>query len=317
MEQQEAVVMPGKHAVDRAAVQFGSMGLNGTTEDLDVDSDREEAETRAQPPQHSPIAPRASLPPSSQAQSQSPADEALPTPRQAPGLPPPGQHSATQSSLPEQPGQQPSQPAYPYNHYGGRYGLQDGQPETQPPAQKAYEPFGQQLQQQYGGYPTTSQAPGSSQHSQAPAQQPQSQMSGYSGAPSDMSSFYTSDNTRNAYQNYYGSYGQQPQQNQPESGTSQQRVGSGFSTSAPDQASQYATSHPQQQPQSRYGQAAEAQTSGQSTQTLHYRATSSTSHSTDNRCTSRVKAMVASTAHTRTTTHTTRVRTTRSIWASK
>jgi hypothetical protein len=58
VEQQEAVVLP-EHAVDRAAVQFGSLGLNG-----DIDEDREEAETRAQPPQHSPVAqPRASLPP--------------------------------------------------------------------------------------------------------------------------------------------------------------------------------------------------------------------------------------------------------------
>ncbi|KAK3066783.1 hypothetical protein LTS18_001499, partial [Coniosporium uncinatum] len=32
MEQQEAVVMPSNHAVDRAAVQFGSMGLNGDGE---------------------------------------------------------------------------------------------------------------------------------------------------------------------------------------------------------------------------------------------------------------------------------------------
>ncbi|EDN02141.1 conserved hypothetical protein [Histoplasma mississippiense (nom. inval.)] len=69
MEQQEAVVMPGNHAVDRAAVQFGSMGLNGPV-DLDIDEEREKPETRAQPPQHSPVAPRASLPPSTQAQTQ-------------------------------------------------------------------------------------------------------------------------------------------------------------------------------------------------------------------------------------------------------
>ncbi|KAJ5236638.1 hypothetical protein N7489_006729 [Penicillium chrysogenum] len=48
MEQQQAVVMPGNHAVDRAAVQFGSMGLNGDA--IDIDENREEAETRAQPP---------------------------------------------------------------------------------------------------------------------------------------------------------------------------------------------------------------------------------------------------------------------------
>lgn len=34
-DQQEAVVMPGNHAVDRAAVQFGSLGLNGSGEDID------------------------------------------------------------------------------------------------------------------------------------------------------------------------------------------------------------------------------------------------------------------------------------------
>lgn len=86
MEQQEAVVMPGNHAVDRAAVQFGSMGLNGDATSADVDENREEAETRAQPPQHSPVAPRASLPPSTQ-QPQVP--EAAPAvARPAPGLPP-------------------------------------------------------------------------------------------------------------------------------------------------------------------------------------------------------------------------------------
>lgn len=263
MEQQEAVVMPEKHAVDRAAVQFGRMGLNGTSEDLDVDSDREEAETRAQPPQHSPIAPRASLPPAAQAQgvpSQPPMGEALPTPRQAPGLPPPNQQQVPQS-LSEQPGQQQGQAGYPYNQYSGRYGVQESQADAQAPAQKPYEPFGQQLQQpqhQYSGYPATSQPQGSSQH-------PASQVGGYSSAPGEQPSYYTSEGQRNAYQSYYGSYGQQSQPNQQESGTSQQRVGSAFGTSAPEQASQYATSHAQQQQSSRYGQAVETQNSGHST----------------------------------------------------
>ncbi|KAJ6105776.1 hypothetical protein N7512_009293 [Penicillium capsulatum] len=92
MEQQQAVVMPGNHAVDRAAVQFGSMGLNGDA--VDIDENREEAETRAQPPQHSPVAPRASLPPSNQA----PAESAAAS-RPAPGLPPVPQASATDSSF--------------------------------------------------------------------------------------------------------------------------------------------------------------------------------------------------------------------------
>ncbi|KAJ9214451.1 hypothetical protein DTO166G4_3855 [Paecilomyces variotii] len=94
MEQQEAVVMPANHAVDRAAVQFGSMGLNGGADDVDVDEEREEAETRAQPPQHSPVAPRASLPPSTHAQ---PPAEAPAIPRPAPGLPPAPQASTDTS----------------------------------------------------------------------------------------------------------------------------------------------------------------------------------------------------------------------------
>ena len=92
MEQQQAVVMPGNHAVDRAAVQFGSMGLNGDA--VDIDENREEAETRAQPPQHSPVAPRASLPPATQAPQSMESGAAG---RPAPGLPPVPQASAADS----------------------------------------------------------------------------------------------------------------------------------------------------------------------------------------------------------------------------
>lgn len=88
--------MPGKHAVDRAAVQFGSMGLNGDAADVDIDQHREDTETRAQPPQHSPVAPRASLPPSTQAQ----APHEVPTvSRPAPGLPPVPQANAADNSF--------------------------------------------------------------------------------------------------------------------------------------------------------------------------------------------------------------------------
>lgn len=269
MEQQEAVVMPEKHAVDRAAVQFGSMGLNGTTEDVDVDGDREDAETRAQPPQHSPIAPRAALPPAPQQQAfpsmtQTQTDS-LPTPKQAPGLPPPGQPSTIQQpgqGLPSETGasQPPSQPSYPYgNQYNNRYGPQPGQQEISAPAQKAYEPFGQQIQQsqQYDGYPSTSQAQSQPQN-QAPNQ------GGFSSAPNDTSSYYTSDSQRNAYQNYYGNYGQQPQPNTQDAAASQQR-GSTIGTSSAEASSQHPTSQAQQQGPGRYGQAAEAQNSGHST----------------------------------------------------
>ena len=268
LEQEEAVVMPGKHAVDRTAVQFGSLGLNGTTEDLDVDSDREEAETRAQPPQHSPIAPRAALPPAPQQQalpSQPPASESLPTTRQAPGLPPVSQQPITQQpnqTASTEPATQQSQSNHPYNQFNNRYGPA-GQQEASAPAQKAYEPFGQQVQpppqqHQYEGYPI-SQAPAQSQT------QAQSHMSGYSSASNESSSHYTSDNQRNAYQHYYGGNYGQSQQNPQEAGAAQQRMGSAFVTSAGEQGSHHATNQVQQHPQARYGQAGEAPTSGNST----------------------------------------------------
>lgn len=64
LDQLEAVRMPGnRDQVDRAAVQFGAFSLNGPIDD-DVDGDREEPETRPQPPEDSPVAhPRTSLPP--------------------------------------------------------------------------------------------------------------------------------------------------------------------------------------------------------------------------------------------------------------
>jgi len=85
LDQEEAVRMPGNREVDRAAVQFGAFNLNGSG-DEDVDGDREEPETRAQPPQHSPLAhPRAALPPAPQQSTA--ASESFPTPKQPAGLP--------------------------------------------------------------------------------------------------------------------------------------------------------------------------------------------------------------------------------------
>ncbi|KAI4178859.1 MAG: hypothetical protein LQ346_007329 [Caloplaca aetnensis] len=261
IEQREAVVMPGKHAVDRAAVQFGSMGLNGTNEDLDADDDREEPETRAQPPQHSPIAPKATLPPPGQSPQQM-TSESLPTPRQAPGLPPPIQQpsqqptpaAAGEQGLP----QQSSQPYPPFSQFGGRFGPQQTPPEASAPIQKPYEPFGSQIQQphhSFDNYPSTSQGPTPTQH------QASSHLGGLSSAPQDMSSYYTSDSQRQAYQHYYATYGQQSQQNPQE----QNRTSSAFGTSGVDQSSQHAPSHPQQQPLGRYAQPSDAQTSGSST----------------------------------------------------
>ncbi|KAI4218510.1 MAG: hypothetical protein LQ349_008681, partial [Xanthoria aureola] len=265
LEQREAVVMPGKHAVDRAAVQFGSMGLNGSSEDLDVDDDREEPETRGQPPQHSPIAPKATLPPPGQG-TQPLANESLPAPRQAPGLPPLNHQSSQQSMQPLENdrtvSQQPSQPSYPYNQFSSGFGPQPTPREQSAPTQKPYEPFGSQIQQPqhpFDAYSSTSQGPPLSQ------QHAPSQHGGLSSAPHDMSSYYTSDNPRNPYQNYYASYGQQSQQNPQDAGHAQHRTPSAFGTSAAEQTAQHATSQPQQQPSSRYGQASDPQGSGSST----------------------------------------------------
>ena len=259
LEQQEAVVMPGKHAVDKAAVQFGSIGLNGTPEDVDVDSDREDAETRAQPPQHSPIAPRAALPPAPQQQElrQPQADDSQPTPRQAPGLPPINQSSTTQQPVQGSTSelQQPTQSSYPYGQFSDRYGQHASHQEPSAPSHKPYEPFGQQLQQSqnYDPFSNPANAGLSNEARQYLAEK-------YASGPNNMSSYYTTDDQRNAYQsNQTLGYVQQPQQSVQDTAASQQRAGSALGTSAGSQPSQYATS------QGRVSQAPEAQNSGPST----------------------------------------------------
>jgi hypothetical protein len=230
MEQQEAVVMPGNHAVDRAAVQFGSLGL-GDSSDLDVDEDREEAETREQPPQHSPVAqPRAALPPAPRqappaAETQ---QEPIPTPKQAPGLPPAPQHQsyAQQSpsnSLGGQTMQNQGSQNQRYDQFG-RYGQAGMQSEAAAPPQKPYDPFGQQIPSQQSNqydYP--------GQQSQA-----QSQSAAFSSAPDNFSSQYLTSDQR--YQNYYGGYGQQGTPSQQEAGSAQQRTGSAFGSGPNDSA---------------------------------------------------------------------------------
>lgn len=239
-EQQEAVVMPGNHAVDRAAVQFGSLGLGG---EEDVDEDREEAETRTQPPQHSPVAqPRASLPPAPRQPpnvEQSEPEQSVPTPKQAPGLPPvPQQQQPLSQQSPSNPlasqamQNQGSQSSQPYNQFG-RYGQQSDTAAA--PSQKPYDPFGQQIPSASNQY----DYPG--QQSQA-----QSQPGAFSSAPGDYSNYLTSEQQRNAYQQYYQNYGQQTP-SQQEAGSAQPRTGSGFGSGPQDTFSQ--------SQQSRYGEA--------------------------------------------------------------
>ncbi|OIW31724.1 hypothetical protein CONLIGDRAFT_237382 [Coniochaeta ligniaria NRRL 30616] len=101
LDQEEAVRMPGnRDQVDRAAVQFGAFSLN--EDEDDIDGDREEPETRAQPPVDSPVTqPRASLPPVHPPASlqdayaaQKPASSLAPSGPAASAIAPPSQPSA-------------------------------------------------------------------------------------------------------------------------------------------------------------------------------------------------------------------------------
>lgn len=245
MEQREAVVMPGNHAVDRTAVQFGSMGIDGDSKPLDVDNDREEAQTRAPAAQSPPTQPRTSLPPmghQAQAAQDMPVQDNLPTPRQAPGFPMASQPPSTSIAGPS-PSQSSAahhmpQSAQQYGQYG-RYGAAPIGQETSVPSSKPYDPFSQQL-----NYPPTqmdSQSGYGAQSHPAHLQQGQSQgqAEGYGayGAP------YGAEQQRNAHAGYYGGgYGQQntnAQQEQQMGGP--QRTGSAFANAESSYAGSQST----------------------------------------------------------------------------
>ncbi|KAG0640850.1 hypothetical protein HOY80DRAFT_957107 [Tuber brumale] len=242
LDQQEPVVMPGNHgAVEHAAVQFGSMGLNG---DIDDDEEVEQAETVSQPPPPSPIAqPVTSLPPTGPSQlpvSQPPVAEALPTPRQAPGLP------VHPQAVPQQPSSQPpvapqsmTQQQHQLNpqlpsHYN-RYAIPETQTQTKsfdsfahsaqqqpiPPHQPQAQTQPQAQPQAYGNY-----APSPLQ----PQQQPSHIGVGVSAAP-DQQPQYNYYNDRSQPPGFgapYTSNYMQQAQSQQDAGTSQQRASSGL-----------------------------------------------------------------------------------------
>lgn len=247
--------MPGNREVDRTAVQFGAFSLIGNDED-DVDGDREEAETRAQPPQHSPVAPRAALPPAHQ---QSSLPETLPTPKQpavlpatsfpaaAPGLSSP----ALLNNIPPSSQQMPPLNGQ-YGHYG-RY-AHTGAPEKQ------YDSYTQQTHAQspspFEGYPSQ----------QAQTQPPTGHSGAFSSTHQDYPSYYTADpQQRNAYNNYYQQqYASQHQAAQGQDGpVSQQGSYNGYNN-PPGETSQFPQniSH---QAQSRYVTTGDGQNSGHST----------------------------------------------------
>lgn len=184
-----------------------------------VDSNQEETEARAQPPQHSPIVSRAAVPTATQHQeslsqlsvAMPPQRTSLPTPRQASGFP-----LINQQPMAQQPNRsasteltpQHSQSHHPHNQFNNHYGPA-GQQKTFAPTQKAYEPLGQQVrpqqqlqQHQYEDSP----------NSQAPAQskiQAQSHMGGSPSTSHESSSYHMSNHQHNASQHDYGgNYGQ-------------------------------------------------------------------------------------------------------------
>lgn len=251
--------MPGNREVDRAAVQFGAFNLSGSEQD--EEPEREEPETRAQPPQHSPVAPRASLPPAPQ-QPAAPVPETFPTPKQpaglpaathpiaAPGLPSPAPLVSAQVTA-----QQAPQASAQYSQYG-RYAQSGAQDPSSLP-QKPYDAFSQQApstQSPFDGY--------SSQQSQS---QPQPQSGAFSSAPNEYSAYYTADSQqRNAYNNYYNQqYGLQQGPQGQDGPASQQRSYSGYGGPQGENSSQFPQSAAQSQ--SRYAAATEGQTSGHST----------------------------------------------------
>ncbi|KAH9844850.1 CUE domain [Teratosphaeria destructans] len=224
-EQQEAVVLPGHNAVERAAVQFGSMGLNGEP-GLDVDEDREEPETQ-QALQHSPPAqPRASLPPAPKQVQEATATDSLPTPKQAPGLPPASQLNQQQmQEATIAPGltQDQNQMNPSYNQYS-RYG-QSAMQQDSGAQQKPYDPFGHQAAQpnQFDQY-------GSQQAHQQGQQSHAGGFGGLSSTSNDYSQYYTAnDQQRNAYNQYYGGAGYGPQDTRAHQQQHAQHDGSVFS----------------------------------------------------------------------------------------
>jgi hypothetical protein len=235
LDQEEAVRMPSN--IDRAAVQFGGLSFTGV--DDDIDGDREEPETRAQPPADSPVAhPRTSLPPVQQPaavpeaySAQKPA-AALPTATGQTGNADFGGRapwiSLANSSLAAPTGPAAQQPAAGTQGMpslqlceaitqltstaaqGGQFG-RFGSGQEQSFGQKPFDSFGQQQQQpsstpsQLEGYQTQ---PSSQPQAQAPSQPAGG---AFSSAPDQYSSYYTSDQSnRNQYNYYNQNYGQQP-----------------------------------------------------------------------------------------------------------
>ncbi|PNY29143.1 Uncharacterized protein TCAP_00938 [Tolypocladium capitatum] len=239
LDQEEAVRMPGNREVDRAAVQFGAFSLNGGDED--VDGEREEPETRAQPPADSPVAhPRASLPPVSQPVAVPEAFSHKP----AAAVPSGAAGVATQTPVPN---------AQQYGRFG--HGISQ---EAAAASVKPADPFNQQTT-------PVSQPPFDNFAAQATQPQAQLPAGALSSAPSDYSNYYTANQQeRNPY-NFYGQQysGQQGAHGQHEGVPSQQRPFGGYNAQS-DNLSQYPQSGTIHN-QPRFGGSSDSHNSGHST----------------------------------------------------
>ncbi|KHN99957.1 UBA-like protein [Metarhizium album ARSEF 1941] len=242
LDQEEAVRMPGNREVDRAAVKFGAFSLNDGDED--VDGEREEAETRAQPPADSPVAhPRASLPPVSQ-------PVAVPESfsQKTTGIVP----SAVTGAVPTAPAAAQASATTATQQFG-RFVPPDSAAATQKPL----DPFNAaqpapSSQPQFDSFAT--------QTTQPQAQQPGA---AFTSTPSDYSNYYTANQQdRNTYNVYGQQYGAQQAAHGQHDGVSQQRPFAGYNVA--DNLSQYPQSGSLHN-QPRFGGSNESQNSGHST----------------------------------------------------
>lgn len=255
LDQQEAVRMPGavNAQLERATVQFGAFNLNGTEED--IDGDREEPETRAQPPADSPVAqPRASLPPAPQ-----PAPDAYTAQKPVSTLPPGAASTGTAYPISHE-------GALAYTHFYHRLTANAGPPGPQvpPTAPAAQQPVAQgspltlialdPSTQQTGTPKLTTSAttvapqapthPASQQYGRF-AQQPSEQQTAFPQKPYDA---YNQTSQPTATQSHFDAF---PGQQQPQAQAPQ--PGAPYSSSADQYSTYYTADQNRAQYNSYYG----------------------------------------------------------------
>lgn len=254
LDQQEAVRMPvaANQQLERTTVQFGAFNLNGGEDD--IDGDREEPETRAQPPADSPVTqPRASLPPAPPAAA---VPDAFSAQKPASVLPPgAGPAGTAVPDLPE--GAQAPFEQYQRHHTNATPAVPPSAPAAQQPALQGshYDPISLGLSIQKIGNNLLTHIPSVSATVPQPPTQPAAQQFGRFGQPTaqeqpafpqkpfDYQQPSAAQSQFEAFQSQ-----QQPSQSQPQS----QQPGGAYSSAA-DQYSSYYTADQQGRPPYYYG----------------------------------------------------------------